>query len=82
MITCDKATKTRNSLICCNAMFHILHDFVVILYLSHYYHVAMFQSMKISCYIHMLHYYHSKQSSMKQQNLRVLHMYVSEIMAW
>ena len=51
MITCDKATKTSNSLICCNAMFHMLHDFVVILYLSHYYHVAMLQDMGNSCFI-------------------------------
>ena len=80
MFTCDKATKTSNSLICCNAMFHMLHDFVVILYLSHYYHVAMFQSMRISCYIHMLHYYHSKQSSMKHTQLKMLHMHVSVTM--
>ena len=51
-------------------MFHMFQDLVVILYLSYYYHVAMFQSMRVSCYIHMLHYYHSKQSSMNTYNLK------------
>ena len=69
MITCDKATKTSNSLICCNAMFHMLHDFVVILYLSHYYHVAMFQDIRNSDCIHMLHHYYSQHSSRKHTQL-------------
>jgi len=41
-------------------MFHMFHDFVVILNLSYYYHVALFQGMRNSCCIHMLHYYHSQ----------------------
>ena len=61
-------------------MFHMFHDLVVILYLSYYYHVAMFQGMRTSCYIHMLHYYHSKQSSMKHTQLKMLHMHVSVTM--
>ena len=60
MITCDTEIKTSNSFICFNTMFHMLHDLVVILYLSHYYHVAMLQDMRNSCCIHMLHYYHSQ----------------------
>ena len=62
MITCDKATKTSNSLICFNSMFHMFHDLVVILYLSYYYPVAMFQGMRNSCCTTTIH----KQSSMKQ----------------
>ena len=54
------SNKTSNSPKCCNSMFHMFHDFVVILYLSYYYHVAMFQGMRNSCCIHMLHYYHSQ----------------------
>jgi len=38
----------------------MFHDLVVILNLSYYYHVAMFQGMRNSCCIHMLHYYHSQ----------------------
>ena len=59
MITWDKATKTSISLKCCDSMFH---DFVVILYLSYYYHVAMFQGMRNSCCTTTIH----KQSSTKQ----------------
>ena len=59
----------------------MFHDFVIILYLAHYYHIAMFQGMRVSCCIHMLHYYHSKQSSMKHIQFKMLHMYVSMIMA-
>ena len=80
MITCDTEIKTSNSYICFNTMFHMLHDLVVILYLSHYYHVAMLQDMRNLCCIHTLHYYHSKQSSMKHIQFKMLHMYVSMIM--
>ena len=73
MITCDKATKSSNSLICCNAMFHMLHDFVVILYLSHYYHVAMFQGMRNSCCIHIT--IHNTQVG-NIHNWKILHMHV------
>ena len=76
------SNKTSNSPKCCNAMFHMFHDFVVILYLSHYYHIAMFQSMRNSCCIHMLHHYYSQQLSMKHTQLKMLHMHVSVTMAW
>ena len=33
-------------------MFHMLHDLVVILYLSHYYHFAMLQDVRNLCCIH------------------------------
>ena len=59
-ITCDEATKHFNftqmlqfhvshvSCLCCN--FNLPYS----------YHVAMFQGMRNSCCIHMLHYYHSQ----------------------
>ena len=76
------SNKTINSLKCCNSMFHMFHDFVVILYLSYYYHVAIFQGMRNSCCIHRLHHYYSQQSSMKHTQLKMLRMHVSVTMAW
>ena len=81
MITCDKATKTSNSLICCNAMFHMLHDFVVILYLSHYYHVAMFQGIRNSGCIHMLPITIHNTQVGNIHNWKMLHMHVLVTMA-
>ena len=76
------SNKTINSLKCCNSTFHMFHDFVVILYLSYYYHVAMFQGMRNSCCIHRLHHYYSQQSSMKHTQLKMLHVHVSVTMTW
>ena len=54
------SNKTINSLKCCNSMFHMFHYFCCNFNLPHSYHVAMFQGMRNSCCIHMLHYYHSQ----------------------
>ena len=82
MITCDTEIKTSNSYICFNTMFHMLHDLVVILYWSHYYHVAMLQDMgnfMLHSYVALLPF--TSNSVRNKQNMRMFHMYVSGTMA-
>ena len=75
--------KTINSLKCCNSTFHMFHYFCCNFELATFLpccHVSRYEKLMLHSHVALLPF--TSKSSMKQIELRMLHMYVSVTMTW